>query len=275
MKLSFTPKKILVLLLVFLIPGVLPAKNQPTVIKKQYKFKISPRGEKTFKIEVPEGAKKIRAVVSSHTEMINLDIFGPTHHRLSHTSTWSYMSNWRKPLSASVSVTSNNMQSYGTWEVKVTGAVHVNEVKNVKNITGVLTIYIESEDSKVKNNKVFAPTTSSLPIKKEFKFHIPPRGEKTFKIEVPEGAKKIRAVVSSHTEMINLDIFGPTHHRLSHTSTWSYMSNWRKPLSASVSITSNNMQSYGFWEVKVTGAVHVNEVKNVKNITGILTVYVE
>jgi len=264
----------LFLLIAFLIPCVLPAKNHPAVIKKQYKFKISPRGTKTYKIDVPEGAKNIRAVVSEQTEMISLDIFGPTHHRLSHTSTWSHMSNWRKPLSASVSLTSNKMQCAGTWEVKITGAVHVNEVKNVRSITGVLTVYIETGETKVKNNKIIA-AASAFPFKKEFKFRISPRGAKTYKIEVPEGAKKIRAVVSNQTEMISLDIFGPTHHRLSHTSTWSHMSNWRKPLSASASLTSNKMQCAGTWEVKVTGAVHVNEVKNVKNITGVLTIYVE
>ena len=264
----------LFLLIMFLIPCVLPAKNHPTEIKKQYKFKISPRGTKTFKIEVPEGAKKIRAVVSHQTEMINLDIFGPTHVKLSHTSTWSYMSNWRKPLSASASIINNTRQSPGTWEVKVTGAVHINKIKDVKNITGVLTVYVEINKDKHADKQVVSKV-SALPFKKEFKFRVSPRGIKIFKIEVPEGAKKFRVVVSNQTEMINLDIFGPTHHRLSHTSTWSYMSNWRKPLSASVSVTKNKMQCSGTWEVKVTGAVHVNEVKNVKNITGVLTIYVE
>ncbi len=270
----FTLQKTILFLLPFILASLsVQAQNPNFIIKKKFLFTIPSRGVKTYKIIVPEGAKKISAVISGQTEMVNLKIIGPTDVTLCKNTTWSYLSTWRKPLRCSVGVVNNKRQSQGTWTIRVEGAVHISKADKVKSISGVLTVFMEVTGSKVANDKEHS-SALALPFEKKIPFTIPSPGVKTYEITVPEGAKNIRAVVSGQTEMINLDIIGPTHVTLCHNSTWSYSSTWKKPLHCSVGIVNNKRQSPGTWVIKIKGAVHVSKADKIKSVSGVLTIYV-
>ncbi len=264
-------KKSILLLLSFLIVISVKAQNSNSVIEKQYQFTIPSRGEKYYEINVPEGAKKIKAVVSGQTEMVNLKIYGPTNVILCKTTTWSYLSNWKKPLNCSASIVNNQRQKPGIWKVKIEGSVHKNKIDKIKKVSGTLTVYIETKGNKINTPKVNSLT---LPFEKKYDFTVSPRGEKYYEINVPEGAKKIKAVVSGQTEMVNLKIYGPTNVILCKTTTWSYLSNWKKPLNCSASIVNNQRQKPGIWKVKIEGSVHKNKIDKIKKVSGTLTVYI-
>jgi len=131
------------LLLSFILLSVsLQAQNTTFVIKKNFLFTISSRGPKTYEINVPVDAKNIRAAVSGQTETINLDIIGLTRVMPFHTSIWSHLNTWGKPLYCAAGIVNNNRQSPGTWTVKVEDAVRVSKTDKVRTISGVLTIYV-------------------------------------------------------------------------------------------------------------------------------------
>jgi len=263
-------KKILFLLPFILASLCIQAQNPTSIIKKKFSFTIPARGQKTYKIIVPDGAKKISAVISGQTEMVNLKIIGPTDVVLCKNTTWSYLSTWKKPLHCSVSIVNNKRQSPGTWTVEVEGAVREGDLNKIKKISGVLTVFIDLYQPVKKLER----PPAVLPFERKFHFSVSARGQKNFRITVPKGAKSIKAVVSGQTEMINLDIVGPTSVTLCHSSTWSYLSTWKKPLHCSVGIINNKQQSPGTWTVKVEGAVHVSKMNNIKSVSGVLTIYV-
>ena len=111
-------------------------------IEKNFSFSVPSRGEKVFNIRVPQGAKRVKAVISGHTQMVSLEVAGPTGVVLCKTSTWSYMSNWRKPLKCSASVVNNNRQRPGNWTIKVKGAVHSSKAGKIRSVSGKLTVTI-------------------------------------------------------------------------------------------------------------------------------------
>lgn len=253
------------------IPFSLFPQNTNSEVKvKGFSFTISSRGVKEYEIRVPKGVKRVRAVLSNQTEMINLEILGPTNTRLCQTTTWSNLSNWRKPLNCSASVVNNDRQRPGIWKIKITGAVHKGKLDKVRSISAKLAIYFtEGSQEEHKTNLV-----SGFPIIKEYSFTVASRGEKTYKISVPAGSRKIRAILSDQTEMINMKLFGPTNTRLCQTTTWSYLSNWRKPLNCSASVVNNNRQRPGIWKVTIKGAVYKGKLDKVKTVSGKLKVIV-
>jgi hypothetical protein len=260
----------------FVLLGLIPLQlfsqtsNKESKVKET-RFTIPARGEKVFVIQVPEGVKKIRAVLSDQTEMISMDVLGPNQAVLCNTTTWSHLSNWRKPLQCSISVVNNNRQSPGTWKIKIKGAVHKGKLNKVHQVKGKLTVYFSGRpDATVK----VAQATHGFPIVKEYPFTIGSRGEKTYTVSVPAGAKKIRAIISGQTEMISMDVMGPTHTTLGSATTWSNLSNWRKPLNCSVSVVNNDRQRTGKWSVKIKGAVHQGKLNKVKKVSGTLKVIV-
>lgn len=242
--------------------------NQETKVKES-SFTIPARGEKVFEINVPKGVKKVRAVLSNQTEMISIDLLGPTNAKLCHSTTWSNLSNWRKPLNCSVSVVNNDRQKPGTWKVVIAGAVHKGKLDKVHQISGILTVYFTGGVPIKMSHQM-----KGFPIVEEFPFTIASRGEKTYDVLVPAGAKKIKAIISGQTEMISLDVLGPTNVTLGTATTWSNLSNWRKPLSCSVSVVNNDRQKPGTWSVKIKGAVHKGKLDKVKKVSGILKVIV-
>lgn len=264
-------RKKIFLLLSFLFVVSVKAQSPASVIEKKYQFTIPSRGEKYFEINVPEGAKKLKVVVSGHTEMVNLKIYGPSDVILCKTSTWSYLSNWKEPLNCSASVVNNPRQKPGIWKVKIEGAVQKNKIDKIKTISGTITVYIESEDNNINKPEV---DDLALPFEKKYDFTVSSRGEKYYEVNVPEGAKNIKAVISGQTEMVNLEIYGPTNAVICETSTWSNLSNWKKPLNCSASIINNQRQKPGVWKVKIEGAVHKNKTDEIKTVSGILTVYI-
>jgi hypothetical protein len=253
------------------IPFSLFPQNTNSEVKvKESSFTIPSRGVKVYEIRVPKGVKRVRAVLSNQTEMINLEILGPTNVSLCKTTTWSYMSNWRKPLNCSASVVNNDRQSPGIWTIKITGAVHKGKLDKVRSVSGKLAIYFTGgSQEEHKTNHV-----SGFPITKEYSFTVASRGEKTYEINVPDGSKKIRAILSDQTEMISMELLGPTNTRLCQTTTWSNMSNWRKPLNCSASVVNNNRQRPGIWKVIIKGAVHKGKLDKVKTVNGKLKVIV-
>ena len=261
-----------ILLLLFLLTVIsINAQNSNNVIEKKYSFKIPSRGEKYYDINVPEDTKSIKAVLTEQTEMVNLKIFGPTDVVLSQSSTWSNLSNWKKPLNCSASVVNNNRQKPGVWKVKIEGAVHKNKLDKIQTVSGVLTVYVELKSEK---NNSTADNSTTLPIEKKYDFAVSPRGEKYYEINIPQGAKKIKVVVSGQTEMVSLKIYGPTDVVLCQSSTWSHLSNWKDPFNCSASVVNNNRQKPGVWKVKIEGSVHKNKTDKVGKVTGTLTVYV-
>ena len=264
--------KIAAVLLLGLIPFQLfPQPSGKETKVKETRFTIRARGEKVFAINVPKGVKKIRAVLSNQTEMISMDMLGPSRAVLCNTTTWSNLSNWRKPLQCSVSVVNNNRQHPGTWKILIKGAVHKGKLDKVQEISGKLTVYFTG--GTVKPIKTMHPA-AGFPIVKVFPFTIGSRGEKTYDINVPSGAKKIRAIISGQTEMISMDVMGPTHTTLCSATTWSHLSDWRNPLSCSVSVVNNNRQKPGTWSVKIKGAVHQGKLNKVKKVSGTLKIIV-
>ena len=132
----------LLLLSFVLASSSIQAQNQPSVIKKSFSFTIPFRGVKTYKITVPKNAKKVSAVISNQTQMVKLEMYGPTNFRLGSNSTWVYLDNWKKPIRCSASVVNNKRQRPGIWTVKVEGAVHVTKLDKIKSVSGVLTIRV-------------------------------------------------------------------------------------------------------------------------------------
>ncbi|MBU1012084.1 MAG: hypothetical protein KKG99_03710 [Bacteroidetes bacterium] len=264
----------------FLLPLLLviafQVQSSNFVIEKKYQFTVNARGEKIFSFDVPAGAKSVRAVISNHTQMVNLTIYGPTNEKLTQTTTWSFISNWKDPLKCSTNVTSQERSKPGAWSVKVEGAVHVGKLNEIHEVSGLLTIFIDTDGSVSQNlNTKIEKKTTSLPFEVKYDFLIGARELKDYIINVPEGAKRIRAVISNHTEMINLSIYGPTILRLGQTTTWSYLSNWKDPLKSSANIANNPRQGPGSWTVKIEGSVHIGKLDKIKNISGTLTIFVE
>jgi len=119
-------------------------KNGFGQISEVYSFTVPARGEKTYTVNVPEGASKIKAVISGHTEMINLEIIGSDGKTvLCKNSTWSNLSNWQKDLSCSASVVNNNRQKPGVWKIKITGSVHKGKLDKIKSVSGKLTVAVK------------------------------------------------------------------------------------------------------------------------------------
>ncbi len=249
------------------------AQNENTVIKKIFLFTVPSRGVDVYRIKVPDDAKKVTAVVSGQTQMVTLEIDGPTDVVLCHNSTWSNLSDWKKPLRCSANVVNNNRQSPGNWMVKVKGAVHESKASKIKVVSGTLTVFIELKKENSSDTEELYPVR--LPFEKKFSFTIPSRGKKAYQINVPAGAKKVKAVITNQTQMVNLNIEGPTHIVLCQSSTWSHLSTWQKPLSCSVSVVNNNRQHSGTWIVIVEGAIHVSKMDKIKTVSGVLTVYVQ
>jgi len=261
-------KKMILFLLLFCT--VIISQNQKFVIEKKYEFEISARGVKSFDIEIPANAKKIRAKIYNHTAMMNLKIIGPNNDVLSKNSTWSNLSNWKKPIKCSVGIVNNKRQHPGLWKIKIEGSVHKNDIKKINSIKGILLIEIETVGNPIKQKP-----TSLLPVEKIFEFEIGARNSKFFEINVPKNAKRIEAKIVNHTEMINLKIIGPNNDVLSKNSTWSNLSNWKKPIKCSVGIVNNKRQHPGLWKIKIEGSVHINNVKNVNKISGKLIVKIK
>lgn len=264
------------LLLFILVITAVQVQSSNSVIEKKFQFTVNARGEKIFSFDVPENAKNVRAVISNHTEMINLTIYGPTNEKLSQTTTWSYISNWKDPLKCYMNVTTQQRSKPGAWSVKVEGAVHVGKLNEIHEVSGLLTVFIDIEGSVSQNPNVSVEEkTSSLPFEIKYDFLIGSREVKDYTINVPQGAKQIRAVISNHTEMINLTIYGPTNVRLAQTTTWSYLSNWKDPLKTYANLVNNERQGPGTWTVKIEGSVHQGKLDKIKNISGTLTIFVE
>lgn len=264
--------KITAVLLLGLVPFQLfPQTTRQERMVKETRFTIPARGERIFEINVPKGVQKIRAVLSNQTEMISMDMLGPSRAVLCNTTTWSNLSNWRKPLQCSVSVVNNNRQHPGTWKILIKGAVHKGKLDKVHKISGKLTVYFTGGTAKP--IKTIHPA-AGFPIVKVFPFTIGSRGEKTYDVIVPAGAKKIKVIISGQTEMISLDVLGPTSVVLCKTTTWSNMSNWRNPLSCSASVVNNDRQKPGTWRVRIKGAVHKGKLDKIKKVSGTLKVIV-
>jgi len=252
--------------------------EEANAFSNQYQFTIPSRGIQYYEVRVPEGAKQIKAVLSGQTQMVNLALYGPGKDvPSSKNSTWSNLSNWKKPLHCSVGIVPNRSgQGPGIWRVKVEGAVHIGKVDKIKSVSGLLNIYVEGVPATdtSSNQKV---NQSSYPLIKEYQFTVPSRGIKYYEVRVPEGAKRIKAVLSGQTQMVNLALYGPGKDVPScKTTTWSNMSNWGKPLHCSVGIVPNRSgQGLGIWRVKVEGAVHIGKVDKIKSVSGLLTIRVD
>lgn len=245
------------------------SQNQITdQILKKVNFTISSTGEQVFEIVIPQGVKKVKAVITDHTEMLKIELIGPTNIVLGKNSTWSNMSNWQKPLKCSASVVNNDRQKPGKWKIRVIGAVQKNKTEKIKTVSGILTIY--TSDNFDNSN-----TSGNDFTEKEFSFNVPANGEKVFEINVPQNAKKVKAVITGHTDMLKIELIGPSNIVLGKNSTWSDMSNWQKPLKCSASVANNNRQKPGVWKVKVIGAVQKSKVEKVKTVSGNLKVTIE
>ena len=242
-------------------------------IVKEYSFTVPSRGEKVFEITVPEGVKSVKAVISGHTGMVGLEIIdfdGKTV--LSKNSTWSNMSNWRADLECSRSVR-NDKQKLQVLKIKVIGQVHKSEAEKIKTVSGKLSITVYGDFEKTENKDY--PVIVSLPIRKEYNFTVPSRGEKEYTVAVPKGAKYIKAVISGQTEMVGSEIIGSDGKTvLSKNSTWSNMSNWRADLKCSTSVAENDRQKPGVWKIKIIGQVHKSKAEKIKTVSGKLTVTV-
>ena len=261
-----TNKFILIFLLVFPFSSVFSQNHEEKILKK-VNFTVPSRGEKVFDLVIPEGTKNIKVKIMDQTQMLSIKLLGPTNVVLCKNSTWSNMSNWRKPLECSASVVNNDRQKPGIWKVKVIGAVHKSKESQIKTVSGVLIVYITG--TFVKNKSENSEKKSEV---KEFSFNVAPRGEKNFKINVPNGAKQVKVEISNHTEMLKVELLGPTNVVLCKNSTWSNMSNWRKPLECSASVVNNDRQKPGIWKVKVIGVVQNSKVDKIKSVSGKLNV---
>jgi len=245
------------------------SQTQKGRIEKGFAFSVPSRGERTFSIRVPRGAKRVRAVISGQSEMVSMEVAGPTGTVLCKTSTWSHMSNWRKPLKCSAGVVNNNRQRPGTWTIKIKGSVHRSKADRIRTVSGKLTVIIKGN---IRSAETQAAGGTRLPINKDFTFSVRSRGERTFSILVPQGAKRIRAVIRGQSEMVSMEVAGPTGTVLCKTSTWSHISNWRKPLRCSAGVVKNNRQRPGTWTIKIKGSVHRSKADRVKTVSGKLTV---
>ena len=119
--------------------------GETSAFSNQYQFTIPSRGIKFYEVRVPENAKQIKAVISGQTEMVNLAIYGPGKDVPScKTTTWSNLSNWKKPLHCSVSIVPKRSgQGPGIWRVKIEGSVHKGKVDKIKSVSGLLQIVVD------------------------------------------------------------------------------------------------------------------------------------
>lgn len=233
----------------------------------KHKFTVTNRGTKFVEVTVPENAKEISAVVSGQTGMLKLAIYAPGKSTpASKNSTWSNLSNWKKPIKCS-----KNRPIAGTWKIKIEGAVHVGKLDKIKAVSGYLEIFIDGVPVDYLSGPEKNISSSSFPVKKEYQFTIPARGKKYYEIDVPPGAKRIEAVISGQTQMVSLKLFAPGKNVPScKTTTWSYMSNWKKPLKC----WKGKPVIAGKWKIEVEGAVHVGKLGKIKSLSGLLTITV-
>lgn len=123
--------------------------EETSAFSNQYQFTIPSRGIKVYEVRVPENAKRIKAVISGQTEMVNLALYGPGKDVPScKTTTWSNLSNWKKPLHCSINIVpKRGGQGPGIWRVKVEGSVHKGKVDKIKSVSGLLTIRVDGTSS--------------------------------------------------------------------------------------------------------------------------------
>lgn len=238
-----------------------------SVFADSNRFTVPSRGAQFYGVNVPANAKHMKAVISGQTEMVNLAIYAPGKQTpSSKNSTWSNLSNWKKDFQCSVS-----RPNAGLWRVKVEGSVHKGKVKKIKLVAGRLYVYIDGNPVSYKLLSHPATASVAYPMVKEFQFTVPSRGVKYYNISIPANAKRLKAVISGQTEMVNLSLYAPGKQTpASHNSTWSNLSNWRKALQCSVS-----KPKPGLWRVKVEGSVHKGKADKIKSVSGHLKIYVD
>ncbi len=116
-----------------------PQSKAGAVLSKEYRFTIPSRGAKYYEFKVPEGATRIKAVISEQTQMVNLALYPPGKEvPVSKSTTWSNLSNWKRPIECSKS-----KPKAGIWRIKVEGSVHVGKLDKIKSVSGVLTITVD------------------------------------------------------------------------------------------------------------------------------------
>jgi hypothetical protein len=233
----------------------------------KHEFTVASRGVKFIEVNVPENAKEIKAVISGQTEMVKLALFAPGKNTpASKNSTWSNLSNWKKPIECSKS-----KPKAGSWRIKIEGAVHVGKLDKIKSVSGFLEVFIDGVSVAYLSASDIKSNTSIFPIIKEYQFTIPSRGIKYYEVNIPENAKEIKAVISGHTEMLKLALLAPGKTvPSSKNSTWSNLSNWKKPFKCS-----KNKPQAGTWRIKIEGAVHTGKLDQIKSVSGLLTITVD
>ncbi len=243
------------------------SQNNEKKIVTKVNFTVSATGEKTFNILIPQGTKTVEAKIINQTQMLKVELIGPTNTVLCRNSTWSNLSNWQKPLKCSASIANNKRQKSGNWKVKIIGAVQKSKVDQIKSVSGTLIVYVNGHF--IENHQLVSEKKSDT---KEFSFHIAPKGEVVFTINVPKTAKRIKVEIDKQTQMLKVELAGPTQVVLCKNSTWSNLPNWQKPLKCSASVVNNSRQKPGNWKVKIIGAVQKSKIDQVKSISGKLKV---
>ncbi len=124
------------------------------------------------------------------------------------------------------------------------------------------------------SSNVFSQVANNDVKVKELNFTVPARGEKIYEINVPVGAKKIKAVISNQSEMVSMEIIGTTGTILCKNSSRSNLSNRTAPVTCSASVVKNDRQKPGIWKIKVKGAVHKNDAERIKTVSGKLEIVI-
>ncbi len=227
---------------------LLPFNISAKTIVKYFQFSVPPQGAAYFSVNVPNGATKVKAVVTYHTNQVDMKILGPTNAILCENSTL-YSADWKQSLVCETQVGNDRRNSPGKWQIMIKGAVPASEAASVSNVSGSLTVYIEMQEKKSVRQQVKVDT-SSLVFDNTFDFNFTAQGNKSFELIIPSSVKNVRIKVFRHNSKIKVRIKGPKGDILwekdvaSDTAT-----DWHSPVICTLEVGKNPRQSPGIWKV--------------------------